>query len=47
MKTGKALLPALLAMLTFAVMAMSQADISSPSIAHARVEERGIDALIR
>ena len=47
MKTGKALLPAMLALLTFAAMAMSQASLSAPSIANAGVEERGIDALIR
>lgn len=47
MKTGKALLPAMLALLTFAAMAVSQASLSSPSIANAKVEERGVDALIR
>ena len=38
MKTGKSLLPALLALLTFAVMAASQANVPSQEIAGSSTE---------
>ena len=46
MKTGKSLLPALLALLTFAVMAASQASGSSPEMA-GTPSERGPLVVLR